>query len=51
MAAASLPCSDAAATSVPVKGVNLPASDPLVLAVGGTTLQASHATGAYTGEP
>jgi len=32
------------------KGVDLPASDPLTLAVGGTTLQASHATGAYLGE-
>jgi subtilase family serine protease len=34
----------------PVKEVNLPASDPLVLAAGGTTLTASHATGAYIGE-
>jgi subtilase family serine protease len=32
------------------KGVNLPDSDPLVLAAGGTSLQASQATGAYTGE-
>jgi subtilase family serine protease len=30
--------------------VNLPASDPLVLAAGGTILQANHATGAYIGE-
>jgi subtilase family serine protease len=30
--------------------VSLPASDPLVLAVGGTTLDASWATGAYHGE-
>jgi subtilase family serine protease len=34
----------------PVKEVNLPASDPLVLAAGGTTLIASHKTGAYIGE-
>jgi subtilase family serine protease len=33
-----------------VKGVTLPASDPLVLAVGGTSLDASHQTGAYRGE-
>jgi subtilase family serine protease len=33
-----------------VKEVNLPASDPLVLAAGGTTLAASHKTGAYIGE-
>jgi subtilase family serine protease len=36
--------------SAAVKGVDLPASDPLTLAVGGTSLQASQATGAYTGE-
>jgi subtilase family serine protease len=34
----------------PVKEVNLPASDPLVLAAGGTTLIASHRTGVYTRE-
>ena len=34
----------------PVKEVNLPASDPLVLAAGGTTLTASHKTGAYVSE-
>jgi subtilase family serine protease len=34
----------------PVKGVNLPASDPLVLAAGGTNLTASHKSGAYIGE-
>jgi subtilase family serine protease len=34
----------------PVKGVTMPASDPLVLAVGGTTLTASHQTGAYISE-
>jgi subtilase family serine protease len=33
-----------------VRAVNLPASDPLVLSVGGTTLDASPATGAYIGE-
>jgi subtilase family serine protease len=33
-----------------VKEVSLPASDPLVLAVGGTILTASPATGAYRGE-
>ncbi len=36
--------------STPVKEVSLPASDPLVLAVGGTTLTASPLTGAYLGE-
>jgi subtilase family serine protease len=34
----------------PVKEANLPATDPLVLAAGGTTLTASHKTGAYIGE-
>ena len=33
-----------------VKEVNLPASDPLVLAAGGTSLTASHETGAYISE-
>ena len=33
-----------------VKEANLPAADPLVLATGGTSLDASHATGTYTGE-
>ena len=36
--------------SAAVKGVDLPASDPLTLAVGGTSLQASRATGAFIGE-
>jgi subtilase family serine protease len=36
--------------SPPVREVSLPASDPLVLAVGGTTLTANRATGAYGGE-
>jgi subtilase family serine protease len=34
----------------PVKEINLPAADPLVLATGGTSLNASHATGTYVGE-
>jgi subtilase family serine protease len=34
----------------PPRQVSLPASDPLVLAVGGTTLDATWATGAYRGE-
>lgn len=34
----------------PVKEVSLPASDPLVLGVGGTTLTADPQTGAYIGE-
>jgi subtilase family serine protease len=34
----------------PVKEVNLPAADPLVLAAGGTTLSANHTTGAYITE-
>ena len=36
--------------SANVKGVDLPASEPLALAVGGTTLQANRKTGAYIGE-
>ena len=36
--------------SAPVKGVDLPASDPLALAVGGTSLQLNRSTGAYIGE-
>jgi subtilase family serine protease len=36
--------------STPVKEVSLPASDPLVLAVGGTTLTANPSTGAYISE-
>ena len=34
----------------PPRQVSLPASDPLVLSVGGTTLDASNQTGAYHGE-
>jgi len=48
--AAGTSCSGAQSTPLPVRGVILPASDPLVLAVGGTTLEANHATGAYIGE-
>ena len=38
------------APGTPVKEVSLPASDPFVLAVGGTTLTANPATGAYISE-
>src|SRR5262249_53934912 len=37
-------------STTPVKEASLPASDPLVLAAGGTSLTADRATGAYTGE-
>jgi subtilase family serine protease len=37
-------------TLTPVKGVSLLASDPLVLGAGGTSLTASHATGAWQRE-
>ena len=37
-------------TFPPVKEVDLPAASPLVLGVGGTTLSASHKSGAYLGE-
>jgi len=47
--AAAGPCSGAEST-LPVRAVILPASDPLVLAAGGTTLEANHSTGAYMGE-
>ena len=46
----SQPCPGAAVGSAPVTGVNLLASDPLAFAVGGTSLRASHTTGAYIGE-
>ena len=46
--AAGIPCTGVVPSSV--RAVNLPASDPLVLAVGGTTLQANPATGAYVDE-
>jgi subtilase family serine protease len=48
--AATTPCPGARTAASHVKGVNLPASDPLTLAVGGTRLQASRTTGAYIGE-
>ncbi len=37
-------------SSTPRREVSLPASDPWALAVGGTTLTANHATGAYLSE-
>ncbi len=37
-------------SSAPVRQVSLPASDPLALAAGGTTLTANPVTGAYVGE-
>jgi subtilase family serine protease len=37
-------------TFTPVREVTLPGSDPLVLAAGGTSLHASHKTGAYISE-
>lgn len=37
-------------STTPVKEVSLPASDPLVLAAGGTSLTANRATGAYISE-
>jgi subtilase family serine protease len=48
--AATDPCPGAGTAAAQVKGVNLPASDPLALAVGGTSLQANQRTGAYKGE-
>jgi subtilase family serine protease len=49
--AAGEPCSAPPALSfTPVREVSLPAADPLVLAAGGTSLTASHTTGAYLGE-
>jgi subtilase family serine protease len=44
-----IPCASTPAPP-PTRGVALPAGDPLVLDVGGTSLDASHATGAYAGE-
>jgi subtilase family serine protease len=46
------PCSIQGLTGpfTPVRGVSLPASDPRVLAAGGTSLTASHETGAYISE-
>ena len=48
--AAAQPCPGTAASAAPPKGANYPASDPLVLAVGGTSLNADHKTGAYLSE-
>jgi subtilase family serine protease len=42
--------SDPLPGTAPVREVSLPASDPLVLAVGGTSLTADHVTGAYISE-
>jgi subtilase family serine protease len=44
------PCPGAAAAFRAIKGVNLLDADPLVLAVGGTSLQANLATGTYAEE-
>jgi subtilase family serine protease len=41
------PCADAPLSA---RVVNVPSSDPLVLSAGGTSLAASHTTGAYIGE-
>jgi subtilase family serine protease len=43
-------CTVSGSSFTPVRGVTLPASDPLVLAAGGTSLTASHKTGAYIRE-
>jgi subtilase family serine protease len=48
LGAAGEPCPGGAFT--PTKEVNLPASDPLVLGVGGTSLDANRQTGEYLGE-
>jgi subtilase family serine protease len=48
--AATTLCPGAGTAATQVKGVDFPASDPLALAVGGTSLQASQTTGAYAGE-
>lgn len=48
--AVSRPCPGSRTGWDPVKEVSAPASDPLVLAVGGTILTAGHRTGAYLGE-
>ena len=44
------PCPGARIGLTGIKGVNLLDADPLVLAAGGTSLQANHATGAYMSE-
>jgi subtilase family serine protease len=50
LGAASNPCPGNGPAFAEFKGVNLLDSDPLTLAVGGTSLQANRATGAYIGE-
>jgi subtilase family serine protease len=47
---ADLSCTANSVVRVAKRGVGYPASDPLVLAVGGTTLVANAKTGAYIGE-
>jgi subtilase family serine protease len=47
--AVAMPCPGATSVT-PVKGVDLPAADPLVLAVGGTSLLANRTTGARISE-
>jgi subtilase family serine protease len=42
--------SDLRGSSTPVKEISLPASDPMVLAAGGTSLTANPVTGAYVSE-
>ena len=44
------PCVVSPPSFTPVRGVILPAADPLVLATGGTSLTASHRSGAYISE-
>jgi len=46
----SRPCPGSVGAWETVREATMPASDPLVLAVGGTTLTASHQTGAYLSE-
>lgn len=48
--AVSRPCLGSAGAWNPVKEVGMPASDPFVLAVGGTTLTADHQTDAYVSQ-
>lgn len=48
--AATTPCPGAGTAATPAKGADFPASDPLALAVGATSLQASWTSGAYLGE-
>lgn len=50
LGAAANPCPQAGTAYTPVKGVNLLDADPLVLAAGGTSLEANRSTGAYVRE-